>query len=70
MKPKAPNIGVSNSFDFRVRLTNECESAEFLDQTIPNLDILKQSPEYSQTNYIPFEEFTYDPKDNYRLDCG
>lgn len=70
MLPEAPNIGVSASFDFQVTLVNACDSAEFLPQTIPNLEVIMQNIEYQQTNFIQFDEFRYNPKANFNLDCG
>ena len=70
VQPTYPSIGVSSSRQFKVTLIDPCDTATVIDKKVGNLEVAKQSNEYFQTQVLMWSSFTYNPLEQYHVDCG
>jgi hypothetical protein len=66
----SPLLGVTKSVDFVLKMINICEQTTFYTQKISSVRAFVQDPEFKSQDQISFEEFKYEAKEVYQVDCG
>jgi hypothetical protein len=61
VEPNYPSFGKSTSRQFKVNLIDPCDYATIFDQKINNLEVVKQSEAYTQSQVLTWNSWRYDP---------
>lgn len=68
--PSLPCYGITKVTEFELEIVNLCESTTFYNQAIPDMDLFREDPNYSDQQVIKFNDFLYEALQIYQLDCG
>jgi len=58
--PKSPCFGATMTTLFELEMVNLCKTTKFYDQSIANMIVFKQDPEFKPQQVILFDDFKYE----------